>query len=71
MTLKFERISKSAQSALITAGTNRQGAKVTASPTVLQELMVAGLIGPGLGLTRAGTIERERLINAALAAFDL
>ena len=65
MTAKLD-LSEDARTALINAGTNRQGAKVMATWPVHKELVAAGLIGDGGGLTRAGTIERERLVTEAL-----
>ncbi len=61
------KLSRAAVADLINAGTSRQGAKV--APTYLgteSELRVAGLIGEDCGLTRKGSIERERLMNAML-----
>ncbi len=57
------QISEAAQTALLSTGTNRQGAKPTHPMTedVRLELQDAGLIGAGLGLTRTGTIAREKL----------
>lgn len=56
-------LSAAAQSALLSTGTNRQGAKPThpMTPAVKAELVDAGLLGTGGGLTRSGTIARERL----------
>lgn len=61
------QISQAAKDALINAGTNRQGAKVQGSAEALAELAVAGLIGPEHGLTRKGTIARERAEDEAFA----
>lgn len=60
MTAKMD-LSPAAQSALLSTGTNRQGAKPTHRMTeeVRLELQDLGLIGEGLGLTRKGTIQRE------------
>lgn len=60
-------MSEAATTALINAGTNRQGAKVQGAPEALAELTASGLIGPERGLTRKGTIARERAENAAFA----
>jgi hypothetical protein len=59
-------ISQAAKDALYGAGTNRQGTKVQGTPEVLAELDRAGLIGPGGGLTRSGTIARQRVADAKL-----
>lgn len=57
------QISEAAKSALLSTGTNRQGAKPTHPMTadVKAELVTEGLIGTGGGLTRRGTIAREKL----------
>lgn len=59
------RLSRAAEKALINAGTNRQGARVDprTPESALIELVNAGLIGPAYGLTRTGTIRRERLMD--------
>jgi hypothetical protein len=62
------KMSKQATAALINAGTNRQGAAIKADDATLAELVKLNLIGPERGLTRKGTIERERAMNAALDA---
>lgn len=54
------------QTALINAEHGGQGAKVSADAITLQKLESAKLIGSGDGLTRKGTIERERLISAKM-----
>lgn len=59
------KMSKEAAAALINARPN-QGAEVKGTPRALAELSSAGLVGPEHGLTRKGTIERERALNAAL-----
>lgn len=61
-------LSEAARVALVNAGTNRQGAVVQALPGVLAELEVAGMIGVKDGLTRSGTIARERIVTAMLDA---
>jgi hypothetical protein len=61
-------LSEAAKQALINVGTNRQGARVEGNFSALAELFRAGLIGHEDGLTRKGTIERERLQAAALDA---
>jgi len=61
-------LSKQARSALISVGTNRQGAVVHPNlpAGVLKELRDADLIGRGYGLTRKGSIERERIVDAMM-----
>lgn len=58
-------MSHAARTALISTGTNRQGA--TPAPITpieaLTELTRLGLIGHNNGLTRRGTIKREQIIN--------
>ena len=65
-------LSAQATKALINAATDRQGARVVSlNQRVVEELFNADLIGPEGGLTRRGTIVRERLVTAALdAAFN-
>lgn len=57
-----------ARTALIDIGTSRQGALPRAGVTGAQmaEMSRLGLIGPQGGLTRKGSIMRDRLIEAAL-----
>lgn len=59
-------MSEAARTALINAGTSRQGAVIDAPLDVKWELENASLIGRGTGLTRQGSIVRERLMNEAL-----
>lgn len=59
-------MSEAATEALINAGTNRQGALVRCDAATQWELQDAGLIGPEYGLTRKGSIARERAVNEAL-----
>lgn len=63
------KLSESAIRALIDVGTNRQGAIVPVNtlPAPLRELRAEGLI-KGYGLTRKGTIARERIVAAAMEA---
>jgi hypothetical protein len=63
-------LSKEAAEALFNVGTNRQGATIAHNTpaVVVAELRTAGLIGFNLGLTRRGTIARERISNALLDA---
>lgn len=56
-------MSEQAASALIGATSRKQGQKVTADVGTEWELIDAGLIGKGGGLTRKGTIERERAMR--------
>lgn len=58
--------SMKALDAIVAAAHRGQGAKVTAAPEVLAELREAGMVGPDGGLTRAGTILREREVGARL-----
>jgi hypothetical protein len=56
-------LSDRARIALVNTGTNREGARVPVTPgesMVWAELTEAGLIGAGGGLTRKGSIARER-----------
>lgn len=62
------QMSEAAKRALINVGTNRQGARVPATPAVRRELLLAGLIGDLDGLTRKGSIKRESVLSAALDA---
>lgn len=61
-------MSQAARTALLSIGTNRQGA--TPAPTTpvdaLAELEWLGLIGKGQGLTRKGTIKRELLVSSLM-----
>ena len=65
MTLK---LSTTARTVLLTAGTNRQGAKTypLENQTARAELRSAGLIGPDDGLTRKGSIARERIVDSLM-----
>ncbi len=60
------QMSEAAEKALINVGTNRQGAVVQGDLGALLELQDEGLIGQNLGLTRMGTIVRQRLMTAEL-----
>lgn len=64
----MSELSEAARTALMDVGTNRQGATIptTTAVAVRRELGDAGLIGRTCGLTRKGTIVRERLMDAAL-----
>lgn len=66
--MKTPDLTPAARSALISAGSNRLGATPThrMTPATRQELEAASLLGPGGGLTIAGTIVRERLIEDQL-----
>jgi hypothetical protein len=62
-------LSDRARAALMNTGTNREGARVPVSRNesmLWAELTEAGLIGPGGGLTRAGSIARERHTNRVM-----
>lgn len=65
MTETLKNLTPAARSALIAAESRRQGARVTATALVLSELATVELIGRGDGLTRKGTIARERLVREA------
>lgn len=56
------QLSREALSALMSVGTNRQGAAVPVARDsgVWDELKTAGMIRDGGGLTRAGSIVRQR-----------
>lgn len=63
-------LSAAARSALLAIGTNRQGAVIapgTPSGASL-ELRAAGYTGPDNGLTRAGSIARQRLNERLMEA---
>jgi len=63
-------LSAAATAALIDCGTNRQGTPIpTTTPlAAVAELVKADLIGPNRGLTRKGTIARERAVTARMDA---
>lgn len=61
----LKNLTPAARSALIAAESRRQGAKVTADAVVVTELFDLGLVAKGDGLTRKGTIAREKLIREA------
>ena len=56
------QLSEAAISALFTATSSTQGASLAGGwhPLVVQELREAGMVGPQGGLTRAGSIRRQR-----------
>ena len=59
-------LSDRARIALVNTGTNREGARVPVTPSesmVWAELTGAGFVGLTGGLTRAGSIARERYMN--------
>lgn len=66
--MEKSELSPAASAALVNAGSNRQGADVPATPEVLNELWAAGLIGAGNGLTRAGSIYRQKMMTRLLDA---
>lgn len=54
-------LSREAKAALMNVGTNRVGSRVNCpDPAVWAELRDAGMIRDGGGLTRAGSVVRER-----------
>lgn len=61
-------LSREALTALANVGTNRQGSAVPVARNseVWRELEAAGMIRRGGGLTRAGSITRERHVNSLL-----
>lgn len=63
-------MSHAARTALISTGTNRQGATPAPMTPIdaLHELSRLGLIGHNNGLTRKGTIRREQIVNEAFDA---
>lgn len=62
-------LSPDATAALVNVGTNRQGTAVVVHDSeTFNELLFAGLIGPKGGLTRKGSIERERMMTRLLDA---
>lgn len=67
------KLGSKARTILLSATTSTQGAKVYArgDTETLAELVAAGLIGPGDGLTMRGTIARERALDALLAEFAI
>lgn len=60
-----QALSEQALRALIDIGTSRQGATVPDGTSVgaIAELVGAGLIGQGRGLTRSGGIRRDREVS--------
>ncbi len=62
MSQTAKALSKEALSVLMSTGTNRQGAvpQTRITEEVREELEAAGMLGPGGGLTRSGSIARER-----------
>jgi len=60
-------LSREAKVVLMSTGTNRVGSRVYCpDPAVWAELKDAGMIRDGGGLTRAGSIVRERHVTALL-----
>ncbi len=59
------KLSKKAEDALL-AAENRQGAKIRTDTDTQWELIDAGLFGKKGGLTRQGTIVRQRIMDARL-----
>ena len=64
------QLTEDARQALLSTDTNRQGAtpRGRVAEDTLKELKLAGLLGRGGGLTRRGTIVRQRLMDARLDA---
>lgn len=62
------KLSDAARAALMNAPCSRQGATIPASThgPVVAELRNAGLVGAYGGLTRAGTVERDRAVTALM-----
>jgi len=61
------KLSRAAEDALVNASSSRQGAVLPEmSAGVAAELVNAGLIGGEYGLTRKGTVERERVVTKRL-----
>lgn len=62
-------MSEEAKQALIDAPSSRQGTKILGlDHVVIAELLNAGVLGAGWGLTARGGIERDRLVTEALDA---
>lgn len=61
-------LSPDATAALVNVGTNRQGATVHATGDAFWELEAAGLIGIKGGLTRAGSIYRQNMMDRLMDA---
>lgn len=60
-------LSAAARKALLDAGVSREGAVVQGPAGAVQELQLAGYAGRVRGLTRAGVLMRERVIEAMYA----
>lgn len=58
-------MSEAAKSALINTPSGQQGAQVKGNHKVIDELEALGLLGARNGLTRKGTIQREKAMRAA------
>lgn len=61
-----EKLTPEAKKALLAALSSRQGERVLGAAAVLDELHLLGLVGPQDGLTRSGSIVRDRLFTAML-----
>lgn len=59
-----QMLSGGARKALLDAGQSREGAIAQGPAPAVQELQLAGYAGRGRGLTRAGVIMRERVLEA-------
>ena len=61
-----ETLSREAMSALMSTGNNRQGAVPQVARTdarIWGELETTGMVGPGGGLTRKGSVTRQREVD--------
>lgn len=59
-------LSTEAKAALINTNTSRQGTLVQGSDAALIELFAADYVGMANGLTRKGSIARDRIMSAQL-----
>lgn len=57
-------LSTDAQTALISTGANRLGARCAGTDAALTELQRARLVGPVLGLTNRGVVARRLTLHA-------
>ena len=64
------KLTEAATQALLSVDTLRQGATPRGHLTedTFEELKLAGLLGKGGGLTRRGTVARQRLVDTLLDA---
>lgn len=61
-------LSPAAAAAIVNAAGSAIGSVVTGSAEIIKELREAGIIGAKGGLTRKGSIRRERIVNAWMDA---